>query len=92
MTVDLLRQDVTITRMSWHEYLSDEGTPRHRQSNVVEIPFLETRGEPLAFELADFVDSVRAGRRPRVDGAGEEPHYDTAQRALSAVRINGVEP
>lgn len=90
VTVDLLRQDVTITRMSRHEYMSDEGTPRHRQSNVVEIPFLETRGEPLALELADFVDSVRTGRRPRVDGADGARAVGLAQRALAAVRVSGI--
>lgn len=90
VTVDLLRQDVTITRMSRHEYLSDEGTPRHRQSNVVEIPFLETRGEPLALELADFVDAVRTGRRPRVDGAAGARAVGLAQRAVAAVCITGV--
>ena len=49
--------------MTRHEYLTDEGT-RYRQSSVIEIPFLETRGEPLALELDHFVDCVRTGARP----------------------------
>ena len=64
---DLVRQDVTIHRMNHSEYLSDEGT-RYRQASVIEIPFLETRGEPLA-ELAHFIDCIRNGTTPRVDGA-----------------------
>ena len=68
IVADLVRRDVTIYRMSRQEYLSDEGT-RYRQSSVVEIPFLETAGEPLALELAHFVDCVRRGTAPRVDGA-----------------------
>lgn len=64
---DLVHRDVTIHRMSRQEYLSDEGT-RYRQSSVVEIPFLETAGEPLQLELAHFVDCIRTGAAPRVDG------------------------
>ena len=67
VVADLLRQDITIHRMSSHEYLSDQGA-RYRQSSMVEIPFLETRGEPLALELAHFAECVRTGARPRVDG------------------------
>ena len=67
VVADLLRQDITIHRMSSHEYLSDEGA-RYRQSSMLEIPFLETRGEPLALELAHFAECVRTGARPRVDG------------------------
>lgn len=65
---DLLRQDVTIHRMSRHEYLADDGV-RYRQSSVLEIPFLDQRGEPLLRELEDVVSSVQANRPPRVGGA-----------------------
>lgn len=67
VVADLLRQDVTIHRMSRHEYLTDEGT-RYRQSGVVEIPFIDSRGEPLALEQLDFVNSITAGRAPTVSG------------------------
>ena len=85
ISVDLLRQDITISRMSKHEYLSDEGTTRHRQSNVVEIPFLETRGEPLGLELSNFLQSVRDGSQPHVDGAAGARAVGLAQRALNTV-------
>ena len=48
-------------RVHQSEYLSDEGM-RYRQTGVVELPFLENRGEPLYLELAHFVDAVRTGR------------------------------
>ena len=67
VTIDLLRQDVTINRVDHSEYLSAEGA-RYRQMGVVEIPFLEHRGEPLALELDEFVLTIQDGRTPRVTG------------------------
>jgi predicted dehydrogenase len=64
---DLVHRDVTIHRMIRQEYLSTEGT-RYRQSSVVELPFLETAGEPLALELSHFADCVASGTPPRVPG------------------------
>jgi predicted dehydrogenase len=74
LLADLLRRDVTIHRMSRSEYLSGDGA-RYRQSSVVEIPFLETAGEPLALELAQFAESILTGSAPRVTG-------DDGRRAL----------
>jgi predicted dehydrogenase len=85
ITADLVRQDITINRMNRHEYLSDEGT-RYRQSSVVEIPFLETRGEPLALELAHFIHCVRTGAEPRVGGVAGLRAVELATRASLAVR------
>ncbi len=82
ITADLLRQDVTIHRMSRHEYLADDGV-RYRQSGVVEIPFLETRGEPLALELRHFCDAVRDGSQPRVSGRDGMRALELAQRIVS---------
>jgi predicted dehydrogenase len=65
--VDLVRQDVTIHRVDHSEFTSEVGT-RYRQSGLVEIPFLENRGEPLALELADFLAAVRTRTPPRVSG------------------------
>ncbi|HEY5437263.1 MAG TPA: Gfo/Idh/MocA family oxidoreductase, partial [Acidimicrobiales bacterium] len=45
-SADLVRQDVTINRLSHSEFLA-EGVPVYRQSGLVEIPFVEQRGEPL---------------------------------------------
>jgi predicted dehydrogenase len=82
---DLVRQDITVHRMTHHEYLSEEGA-RYRQSSIVEIPFLDSRGEPLALELAHFVTCVRTGGTPRVDGAAGIRAIELAQRATDAVR------
>ncbi|MBI4934936.1 MAG: Gfo/Idh/MocA family oxidoreductase [Actinobacteria bacterium] len=84
IVADLVRQDITIHRMTRHEYLSDEGAS-YRQSSVVEIPFLETRGEPLALELAHFVQCVRTGSPPRVDGAAGLRALRLATAAVAAV-------
>jgi predicted dehydrogenase len=65
VTVDLVRQDVTINRVEHSEFLSSEGA-RYRQSGVVEIPFLEHQGEPLFLELQEFVRAVATGSAPRV--------------------------
>ena len=68
VTVDLVRQDVTINRVEHSEFLSSEGA-RYRQSGVVEIPFLEHQGEPLLLELQEFVRAASTGTTPRVTGA-----------------------
>lgn len=81
ITADLLRQDVTIHRMSRHEYLADDGV-RYRQSGVVEIPFLETRGEPLALELRHFGECIRTGETPRVSGEDGMRALELAQRLV----------
>lgn len=88
VTVDLLRQDITVNRMSRHEFLTDNGFARHSQSNVVEIPLLEVRGEPLSLELQDFVGAVSEGGTPRVDGAAGAAAVRLAQRAVEAARSN----
>ncbi|HUZ21508.1 MAG TPA: Gfo/Idh/MocA family oxidoreductase [Acidimicrobiales bacterium] len=67
VTVDLVKQDISVNRVTHTEFISDEGT-RYRQSGMTEIPFLEHRGEPLLLELRHFVDCVRSGATPRVRG------------------------
>ena len=67
IAVDLLRQDVTLHRVDHSEFLSAEGA-RYRQTGVVEIPFLEHRGEPLGLEHDDFAAAISEGRTPRVTG------------------------
>lgn len=57
---DLIRQDVMIHRMQHVEFVSDSGA-RYRQSGIVEIPFIENRGEPLMEELRAFVETIRGG-------------------------------
>jgi predicted dehydrogenase len=80
VNVDLVRQDVTISRVDHDEFLSKSGT-RYRQSGIVEIPFLEHQGEPLFLELSHFVRCVTSAETPRVTG-------EVARRALAlAFRI-----
>jgi predicted dehydrogenase len=85
VTVDLIRQDVTINRTAYHEYVADEGV-RYRQSSMVEIPFLEQRGEPLMLELRHFVDCVRGDAVPRVSGADGVRALALADRVAEAAR------
>jgi predicted dehydrogenase len=86
VVADLVRQDITVHRMTRHEYLSDEGA-RYRQSSVIEIPFLETRGEPLALELQHFVDCIRTGECPRVTGQDGVTAVALAERVLAATTV-----
>ncbi len=67
VVLDLVRQDLTIHRVDHNEFLA-EGGVRYQQSGLVEIPFLEHRGEPLALELEHFLDCVVHRRSPRVTG------------------------
>jgi len=69
ISVDLVRQDITINRLHHSEFLSN-GIPSYRQSGLVEIPYLEHRGEPLALELRHFAACVNERTRPKV-GAPE---------------------
>ncbi len=82
---DLVRQDVTVHRMSRHEYLADDGV-RYRQSSVIEIPFLETRGEPLGLELQHVVNCIRDGTPPRVTGADALSALTLAEQVSAAIR------
>jgi predicted dehydrogenase len=79
IAVDLVRQDITINRLHHAEYLSD-GIPTYRQSGLVEIPYLEQRGEPLTLELRHFAKCVEERSRPIV-GAPEA--REALQLALS---------
>lgn len=83
VAVDLLRQDVTINRVDHSEFVSSEGA-RYRQSGVVEIPFLEQRGEPLLLEQREFVRAITAGTAPRVSGRDGVEALRLAERVLAA--------
>jgi predicted dehydrogenase len=85
VSVDLLRQAVTINRVDHVEFVDEHG-PRYRQTGVVEIPFLEHRGEPLALELREFAAAV-AGRRPPSVGATDGVRaVGLVERVLRAAR------
>lgn len=76
VSVDLLRQDLTIHRVHHEEFDSSNGAS-YRQSGMVEIPFLEHSGEPLALEQQEFVQAILQERSPRV----------TARAALDALAL-----
>jgi len=84
ITADLLRQSLEIHRMSHHEYVGAEGA-RYRQTSVVEIPFIDGRGEPLFHEQRDFIECVLDGRTPRVDGAAGARALRLAEEAARAL-------
>ena len=65
VTVDLLRQQIEINRVDHIEYSGDNGRS-YRQTGLIEIPFVENRGEPLTLELEEFVCAVRDRRAPEV--------------------------
>jgi predicted dehydrogenase len=54
--VDLLRQSVTVYR-NISQALVEGGGP-YRAETVVDVPYVRHRGEPLALQLAAFVDLV----------------------------------
>lgn len=85
VNVDLMRVDVTINRVEHAEYTGAEGT-RYRQTGVVEIPMLETRGEPLWLEQREFVDAALEGRPPRVTGEDGRRALETALRVMQRCR------
>ncbi|MDN5858017.1 MAG: Gfo/Idh/MocA family oxidoreductase [Pseudonocardia sp.] len=87
VAVDLLRQDVTVQRVDHSEYLSDEGT-RYRQTGVVELPFLEHRGEPLFLELAHFAQCVLEGHEPRVSGRDGLRALELAMKVRAAAGLD----
>lgn len=85
VNVDLLRQDITIRRQATAEY-PDTGARRLKEASVMEIPYLEHRGEPLWLELSDFVEAVGSGRRPLVDGRAGLAALALCERILEAAK------
>jgi UDP-N-acetylglucosamine 3-dehydrogenase len=77
IVADSVRQDVSIKREVEVEFSDEGGAGAYRQANVVEVPYLDRSGEPLARELRDFVDAVREKRAPLVTG----------EAGLNAVRL-----
>ncbi len=89
VTVDLVRQDVTINRVEHSEFLSSDGA-RYRQSGIVEIPFLEHQGEPLLLELQEFVRAASTGTTPRVTAAEGVEALRLVERVQAAARMHGL--
>lgn len=80
---DLIRQDVMIHRMQHVEFVSDSGAGI-RQSGIVEIPFIENRGEPLMEELRSFVAAIN-GSANAVTAADGIAALRLAEWVLNAV-------
>ena len=85
VNVDLLRQDITIRRQATAEYLGTDAR-RLKEASVMEIPYLEHRGEPLWLELQDFVAAVASGGTPLVDGRAGMAALDLCHRILDAAK------
>lgn len=84
ITADLIRQDIAVHRVAHVEYVAEGGT-RYRQTGMVEVPFIETRGEPLALELAEFVDAIESGRPALIDGTTGLAALELVDRVHAAV-------
>lgn len=82
---DLLRQDISINRVQHVEFVA-EGGARYRQTGMVEVPFIENRGEPLALELREFLGAIAEDRAPAVDGAAGRAALELVGRIHEVVR------
>ncbi len=83
--IDLFRRDVTVYRHVGAELI--EGVSGgYRQQTVIDIPALTTAGEPLALQLAHFLELARGNVDVEAELASlEAPHRLTA-RALELGR------
>lgn len=89
LMVDLMRQEVTIERVEHVEYTGAEGTA-YRQRGMVEIPMVETRGEPLWLEQRDFLAAIVEDRPPRVGGSDGIEALRMALAVVDACRADHV--
>lgn len=67
LVADSIRQDLSMRRQTTVEFEETE-TPVYRQASVVEIPYVDRSGEPLAAELRDVLDAIRTSGTPTVSG------------------------
>jgi len=79
VVADLIRQQVTVHRVAHSEYVDERGS-MYRQSGVIEIPYLEQQGEPLALEQKHFVECILERTLPVVGGEEGLAALDTAIR------------
>lgn len=86
VTADLLRQDISVSKVAHIEYVSDRGTS-YRQSGMVEVPFIENRGEPLALEQREFIAAINESRSPAVDGEAGRAAIELVERVHAAVHV-----
>jgi predicted dehydrogenase len=79
VVADLISQQVTLHRVEQAEFVGERGS-MYRQSGVIEIPYLEHQGEPVALEQRHFVECVLAHTQPVVSGQDGLAALDTAIR------------
>jgi predicted dehydrogenase len=79
VVADLIRQQVTVHRVEQAEFVDERGSI-YRQSGVIEIPYLDHQGEPLALEQRHFIECVLAHTQPAVSGQDGLAALDTAIR------------
>lgn len=65
--VDAVRQDIAVKKQTTVSF-ETEGRHAFRQTSVVEIPYLDRAGEPLAREIDDFLRAIHDGTHPRCTG------------------------
>jgi predicted dehydrogenase len=84
--IDLFRRDVTVYRHVGAE-LIESASGGYRQQTVIDIPALITAGEPLAGQLAHFLELARGNVDAEAELASlESPHQLTAR----AVELGGL--
>jgi predicted dehydrogenase len=68
LELDYQRQHITINRRGSEEMTLLQGKSGYRTETIQETPFIRTR-EPLKNELESFLESIRTGSTPVVDGS-----------------------
>ena len=86
--VDLLRQDVTVYRNVSQEMLQSAGGVGYRSSTEVELPFVRHQGEPLALQLAHFLDLIDGVVDPAEERRQIRPAHVFAEQIETASRIS----
>jgi predicted dehydrogenase len=88
VTVDYTNRSVEIHRQSTPSYVTDNEDLRYRHESIVERP-LVGNGEPLANELADFLQSVRTRSEPKITGENGLQAQYIAERIERAADPSG---
>jgi len=79
VVADLVRGQVTVNRVQHSEFVDERGS-MYRQTGVVEIPYMEHQGEPLALEQRHFLECVVRHTQPTVTGQDGLAALDIAIR------------
>jgi predicted dehydrogenase len=83
INVDYGDQTVDIHRHSLPEYVVDNGDVRYRHESITERPTVGN-GEPLKAELEAFLNAVRTGEPPAVDGESALAALELAREISAA--------